>query len=212
MLRNGVKPIAVATKQGRWLASTALTYAVILGETTIVRLLIEAGANVHDESLRKGSPLRYAAKYGRLDIARLLLDHGALPDDDEPDGYVSHHSSPLSVAAELGHIEIVRLLLDRGAQLNARRDRGNYPLTWAARRGDAALFKLLLEKGADVLAGFENYFDGISYDTPLQIARERSDTEIEALILAHLEAHPELETLRKEDLAQHWSRGQIEPW
>lgn len=122
----------------------------------VVRLLIEAGANVNAAiRARKAStmqdhgritPLYNCSVNGNAEMAKLLLDAGAS---------VNVHCqlqgiTPLMNAAYYGHEEIVRLFLDFGADPNAKSEgRRLTPLMYAAMGGQAAIAKMLLDAGAD---------------------------------------------------------------
>ena len=70
----------------------------------IINLLLEAGANIHEDD---DYVLREACYRGRLDVAKTLIEHGADVD--------AHGGDPLALAAQGDHLEIVKLLLEAGA-------------------------------------------------------------------------------------------------
>ena len=103
-----------------------LCLACDLGHLEIVRLLLDAGAAVSDNDLRRHTPpLHFALKPGvktgsdrnvftadRLAIIDLLLEHGACVNvASATDG-----RTPLVSAAAHGLTDVVRKLLDRGAR------------------------------------------------------------------------------------------------
>src|SRR2546421_7018463 len=118
---------------------TALMWAVSQRHPDVVRLLIDARAEVRARSLsyaqtvvgeqtqRAGreelnytvlrggaTPLLFAARVGDAESARLLLAAGAGANDSQPDGV-----SALVLAAHSGHGPVGALLLERGANPNA---------------------------------------------------------------------------------------------
>ena len=140
-------------------------WAVSQRHARVVRVLIDAGADVHARSrtrpvvtarsaatAREGvvvvvdeggfTPLLFAARQGDLASTRLLLAAGADVNDMAPAG-----TSALVVAAHSGHGELAALLLDHGADANAA-GAGYTPLHAAVLRGDAGLVHALLERGA----------------------------------------------------------------
>jgi len=98
-----------------------LTLAVNHGQTGMVRLLIDLGADVDERTVLEeleeptvswGAPLWYAALGNSLDITRLLLDHGA-----DPNANVYASGWPLRNAWGHEDKSVKRLLLERGARL-----------------------------------------------------------------------------------------------
>ena len=109
------------------------------GLTSIVNILLDAGADkeVKDEYGR--TPLDVAAWEGHTDIVKLLLDAGADKEVKDRDG-----RTPLHFAAmHKGHTDIVKLLVDAGADLEVKDDRGWTPLRYAAMRGLHDIYNLL---------------------------------------------------------------------
>lgn len=133
--------------------------AVHHGHTTLVKLLLDHGADVegqNTETSNDPTPLWHAAVRGYKAIAEVLLDHGA---DVNGDAY-----SPLSEAAGRGHVTIVRLLLSRGANVEGGKYEEKAPLWAAASNGHDAVMQLLLDHNANVEA------KGRQTWTPLQAA------------------------------------------
>jgi hypothetical protein len=77
---------------------------------SVVRLLLEHGADVNAQSQAGWIPLHRASYYGPLEVVRLLLEHGA-DVEAKYDG-----KTALQVAAEEGHDEVVELLREHGAK------------------------------------------------------------------------------------------------
>lgn len=164
-LNNSGHSIVDASDRNGW---TALTIAAKKGNTQIVSLLVENGADVN----KRGGPLyqpplRYAlmnydgiAKVNdsAVNIVKLLLEKGANPnemakqtDEDE------RNMTLLHFAAIFDQVEIMKLLLDKGANISAR---SNYddepgpkpsvtPLIFSVQNGDENAVKMLLEMGAN---------------------------------------------------------------
>ncbi len=59
--------------------ATALTWAAFFGNITILKWLIEAGADVNHQDTVSYTGLHFAAQERRADVLRFLLDHGADP-------------------------------------------------------------------------------------------------------------------------------------
>lgn len=93
-----------------------LISAVAGGHTAVVRLLLEAGADVDEQSDIYGNSLEIASARGDIQIVELLLDFGA-----DIDQLGVRHASALQASSAHGHAEVVQLLLDRSARLSKRR-------------------------------------------------------------------------------------------
>ena len=83
---------------------TAFKCAVRKNHTEIVKLIVEAGVNIHTDN---EYALRVTAGNGNVDIVKLLLENGA--EVHANDDY------SLNIAAEKGYAEVVKLLLEAGA-------------------------------------------------------------------------------------------------
>ena len=106
---------------------------------SIIKSLIELGADVNACSSLKETALYQASIGGHEEIVRLLIDAGA-----ETNGLSTF--SPLYAACERGWAEIVDLLLQHGADTNAT---SMSSLCCAAQKGYTDIVGLLLKHGAD---------------------------------------------------------------
>jgi ankyrin repeat protein len=146
---------------------SALMWAVAERHPSVVKVLLEKGANVHARSsssrryvlmccqdfegdpgggdyVEEGgeTPLLFAARVGDIESAKLLLAAGARIEDAAPTG-----TSPLVFAAHSDQGAFAAFLLDNGANPNS--DGGGYTALHAAvLRGNLALVKALLGHGA----------------------------------------------------------------
>ncbi|XP_034043987.1 cyclin-dependent kinase 4 inhibitor B [Thalassophryne amazonica] len=79
---------------------------VMMGSTSVVRFLLESGAdpNVADRSTGT-TPLHDAARTGFVDTVRLLVQFGA-----DPQATDNHHHRPVDLAREHGRVEVVDFL------------------------------------------------------------------------------------------------------
>lgn len=128
---------------GNW-GLTPLCAASGNGNSSVVKVLLEGGAEVDKPGLAGETPLFWAAFYGNTDVGELLLDTGAEPNKTNKEG-----KTPLHVAANKGHQEMVRLLLERGAEYDRVDEEGWTPLHLATFNDHLDILQILLHRGAD---------------------------------------------------------------
>ena len=114
------------------------------GNLTVVRLLLEAGADVNAAKADGATALMVAAFNGHSEVVRLLLEAGADKNAAREDGVTALMAAPVA-----GHLEVVRLLLEAQADKNAAREDGSTALFVAAQSGHLEMVQLLLEAEAD---------------------------------------------------------------
>lgn len=121
---------------------TALHLASHFGHLGIVRILVEAGADIaaRSENDMQNTPINAAVFSNRLAVVRWLLDQGADIDARQRGGL-----TPLHRAAMLGHLELVRLLLERGADRSLRTADGRTAGDLATARSHDDIARLLQE-------------------------------------------------------------------
>lgn len=102
---------------------TALVRACIWPDSSMVRLLLELGANIHVRDKYGRQPLHYAA---------MRCERG----------------SP-TVCSPTERTKVIKLLLDAGAILEAKDDGYDTPLSWAYTGGCASSVRFLLDAGAN---------------------------------------------------------------
>ena len=86
--------------------------AVQIGNTEVVKLLLERGADVNVKSTTDGSTaLMWATQKGNMDIVKLLLKNSADVNAENDDGTTAHH-----IAIRQGYTNIVQLLEKAGAE------------------------------------------------------------------------------------------------
>jgi hypothetical protein len=78
---------------------------------SVLRLLLEHGADINAQNQAGRTPLHLASKYGWLEVVPLLLEHGADVKAKNDSG-----ETALQFAADLGCREIVELLREHGAK------------------------------------------------------------------------------------------------
>jgi len=153
---------------------TALIAAVFNGDLDLVRLLVQAGAEVNARDGDESTALIKAANIGKGDIARYLLEQGA-----DPMLRTKLRSNALQGAAGKGDIDLAKALMAKGLDVNAADLMGNTPLMSAVSHGQEEMVAFLLSKGANF--SLKTYKGKAAID----IATELGLTPIATLLQAH---------------------------
>jgi potassium channel len=93
---------------------TCLHLAASAGNLTIVKLLVEAKADVNFKDRWKGTPLVDAVRHGHMEVAKLLRACGGELGYDE-----KTTSGELCELARNGSLDLLKVLLSCGAQVNS---------------------------------------------------------------------------------------------
>ncbi|KFA70940.1 hypothetical protein S40288_10226 [Stachybotrys chartarum IBT 40288] len=125
---------------------TLLHLAIQSNHDTIVKLLLEKGANPEVGDSAGWKPLAVAARNGpsHLGVAELVLSFGANVDSLNP----MLQQSALHLCANSGFRELAQLLLKNRAQVDVRDTDGQTPLFKAVAQGTTGMVELLLQYGA----------------------------------------------------------------
>jgi ankyrin repeat protein len=127
---------------------TPLHDAVSKGQLTVVRFLLDNGAQVN---ARSKSPfpgwtaLHFAATSGNKAMIELLVASGA-----DVNAVSDQNGTALHIAARNGYQAVAQALLASGADVNAKDAAGATPLSAAVSGGHEGLIQLLLKNKADV--------------------------------------------------------------
>jgi hypothetical protein len=150
---------------------TTLYYAVSTSRYDLVKLLLELGACVDEESEVDGlegvTALHIAAEKSRDEIVTLLLHHRADVQKVKIDGRGALHC-----AAMYNRLIVAALLLEAGSFVNQRTNIGVSVLFEAASRGYSAMVALLLRYGADTKSSIS------TGATPYSIAESRGYADV----------------------------------
>ncbi|CAH0020734.1 unnamed protein product [Clonostachys rhizophaga] len=184
----------------------ALGTAAVNGHVSMVRTLLDHGA---DPNLKDGlgrTAIWWAAYNGWYEAANVLLDAGAelnMTDDvlqlsplmaatyrgrakvlklflaGGANGHTEKHGySALGLAVHFRHVDVVKILLESGADVEYGPDPSRTPLNTAVEQGDTEIVNLLLEAGATMQTSTDDR-------SPLCIAAQRGFEDMVALLLNH---------------------------
>ncbi|KAF0695848.1 Aste57867_13368 [Aphanomyces stellatus] len=135
---------------------------------SIVRCLVNLGANVNIANAAAQSPLSCATFYGHTALVQLLLD---IPTTSLT-GAAALHMACLG-----GHVHLVELLLDHGAPIDGTDD-DETPLFLAIRSCKYAVVACLLLRGADANAIRPILPLVVAFDQPYRLGGRRSKSEM----------------------------------
>ena len=121
---------------------TALMWAAMNGRSEVVKILLDAGADVNAKTEGGTTALMLAAFLDNTEVAKILLNAGANVNARTKDGRTA-----LIEAASEGRVKIVKTLLDAGADVNAKDKDGKRAVDYAR--------KSFSFQGTDVLKRLE---------------------------------------------------------
>lgn len=123
---------------------TPLGLASFFGNTEIVKILVDHGANPNMASNNqfKVTPLHSACAVSNYDIAEILIENGA-----DVNVKQMQNVTPLHSAAHNGQTKLVKLLIDNGAEIDSKMDNGQTPLFMAEEKEYKEVIDLLKKKG-----------------------------------------------------------------
>ena len=117
------------------------------GNILLVKMLLEAGANVAAVDKEGYTALHISANEGYFTIVLGLISAGGQPDQKN----VLNGHTPLILASSRGHLAVVEALMAAGSvDINSTSSEGHAPLHWAARNGHASVMRALLAAGAEI--------------------------------------------------------------
>jgi ankyrin repeat protein len=137
-LKNGIDAPRSPTTERLW------TMAIAANDSSIVKKLLDSGADFNAKFGDGSTVLMGAAQAGQMEIVRALLAAGASVNAQTRDG-----TTALVAASQAGHAQIVRVLIDAAADVNARKTNGGTALIDAAFGGHVETVRVLLESHAD---------------------------------------------------------------
>ncbi|EED12369.1 ankyrin repeat-containing protein, putative [Talaromyces stipitatus ATCC 10500] len=124
---------------------TAFLIAAQMGHHSLLKFLLESGANVNFPDSNGKTALMEAATNRDVASTEILLSHNANIDQKDKFG-----DTALIIATERGFLPIVELLVNKGADINVIGSRGRTPLMAATVRQELPLVKYLCAARADL--------------------------------------------------------------
>ncbi len=155
---------------------TPLTHALLRHNAKLVKLLLEAGANIEQRPTNDSiPPLHYVVDINAdQELVRLLIKSGANINACDDGG-----DTPLHVAADCSADINMRLLLQAGANIEAQNAQGQTPLHLATEQEDETVISLLINHGANVNAQTNDGW------TPLHAAAAKDAATVLPILLNH---------------------------
>lgn len=155
-IESGTEVNARSSFQG----NTALHNAARHGNGELIRLLVDAGANVNARNEYENTPLHVATKWGW------------------------HPESAKPESSTRNNAEVVEILIAAGSDVHAQDFAGDTPLHGAAMAKDPGVIQALIDGGADISAKSDRPWS----KTPLSTAAMHGEPEI-VFALVHLGAN-----------------------
>ena len=174
---------------------TALILACQKGNTDVIQLLLNNGAQVNAEISERFAIVE-ASKNGHTEAIKLLLKHGA------------KLQTALIEASRNGHAEVVKLLLEKGARVNVQDSNGRSALITASENSHIAVVRILFEHNALV-----NWQDNDG-QSALMLACQNGHIQIIKMLLGHdarinLQDNGGLSALMKASYSGHTQIAQL---
>jgi len=151
---NSIGPMSEQYSKADKLGTTALLAAAGAGNSAIVRLLVDRGADLHATTFEGVTALMLATIANDVESMKTLLANGADANAAANKGQTALMLASWSDGRNIGadRMEAVRLLVDSGANLNAQDDAGRSALMGAAEADNLEAARFLLSEGANVNA------------------------------------------------------------
>ncbi len=148
-----------------------LDYAVQRRSLSMIKKMVDAGADVQQTNSFGSTPLLKAVQEGRQDVVEYLLAQGSDINHKQERGL-----GVLYIAVLGGDEVLFSYLLSKGADINTTTDRAEKkPIHYAAERGHKKMLEQLINEGADINEPDKN---GV---TPLHYAVDR--TNLKAVVM-----------------------------
>ena len=159
----------------RWDSKFCIHEASKNSQESIVKLLLESGADPNAKDDQQSTPLHHAMySDGAISLAKMLIQAGADINAENRDQWTSLH-----IAAKHQNTEMVQMLVHEGADVHARERENWTPLHVAAKHSSTEMVKKLIDLGADIFAKQKDRW------MPLLYAVYRNSPSMIRVILTH---------------------------
>jgi ankyrin repeat protein len=191
-------------------------YAAYRGQTEMLKMLMDKGVDIFQETMNRETPFIWAVVARRFDTADFLLAngeninrrisggvtpvHSAYKLRPESLDYLIEKGADLTIVDSIGNTvlhaaawsqddELVIKLLDLGAEINVVNDEGETPLLNACWRDSLDVVEVMLEHGASLDFGYCATAGGCSTGprSPLHTAINQGKTEFVQVLLEYAE-------------------------
>jgi len=146
----------------------------LTSQKSVVKYLVEHGANVHSVNGTGSTPLFMSSGNGHLQVVQYLIEHGA-----DVNQAANNGSTPLFVSSQEGHLPVVQYLIEHGADVNQGNRDGATPLLVSSENGHLKVVQYLIDHGADVNQAANN---GV---TPLYISSQEGHLPVVEYLIQH---------------------------
>ncbi len=138
------------------------------GDSNIIKILLEAGANVSAVNNDRETPLHSASRFGHIEAASHLVEAGA-----DVNAVNRKMENALMLAARWGHEELVKYVVPLVANINQASTTGETALSLVcdSRPENIALITFLVEAGADIKQILPSVYVKLSSDTKFMLER-----------------------------------------
>jgi len=124
---------------------TPLLQAINMGDASILKCIIESGADLSLEDGRFNTPFMKACDTVNRDIIKCFIDGGS----DINKIYAWGDTALTNTIATNKNLKLIEYLIDLGADIDKQNIYGETPLICAIHEKDISIVKYLLERGAD---------------------------------------------------------------
>lgn len=154
--------------------TTPLIEAIGTDDSALVRLMLDAGADVNRPNKFGWTPLMEVVENEKSELVELFLSRGAKVNVQQNYGW-----TPLMKAAEKSNIELIELLLKFKADPNLVTSSGRTALMISIDRGNLYAARVLIDRGTNL-----NLFDEDGW-SPFLLSIDRGDPLMVKLFLEH---------------------------